>query len=432
MSTTFDSSGSRAVPGAVDGTPPGDASAPDRPALRAAGPPQLGVTAAGALAALGLGWLILERSGQTTALLFAIGLALGFVLFHSRFGFTSAWRQLVAVRQGKGLRAHMLMIAVAATLFAPILAGGVAWQGAPAEASLAPIGFGVVVGSFLFGIGMQLGGSCASGTLFAVGSGQTAIVITLLGFIGGSVVGALHFPWWTDDLPSHAPVSLADQPLGYLGAWLITMAVAGAVVALTYVIGRRRQVPPVDRAPVATGIARAVRGSWPLWVGALLLAGLNALTLWVSGGAWGVTFAFSLWGSKFLDALGVDVTSWTFWSDPANAAKYQAGFLAEKTSVMDIGIILGALIAAALAGSFVVHRRIPGRLALGAVVGGLMMGYGARIAFGCNIGAYFGGIASFSLHGWLWGVLALAGTFVGLALRPIFGLANPRPSDSVC
>lgn len=432
MSTTIDSSGSRAVPGAVDGTPPGDASAPDRPALKEAGPPQLGVAAAGSVAALALGWLVLERSGQVPAILFAIGLALGVVLFHSRFGFTSAWRQLAAVRQGKGLRAHMLMIAVAATLFAPILAGGVSWQGTPATASLAPIGFGVVVGSFLFGLGMQIGGSCASGTLFAVGSGQTAIVITLLGFIGGSVLGALHFPWWTDDLPSHAPVSLADQPMGYLGAWLITIAVAGAIVAMTYVLGRGRRVPPVDRAPVATGLSRAVRGSWPLWVGALLLAGLNALTLWVSGGAWGVTFAFSLWGSKLLDALGVDVTSWAFWSDPANAAKYQAGFLAEKTSVMDLGIILGALIASALAGSFVVHRKIPGRLALGAVVGGLLMGYGARIAFGCNIGAYFGGIASFSLHGWLWGVLALAGTFVGLALRPLFGLANPRPTDSVC
>jgi hypothetical protein len=46
------------------------------------------------------------------------------------------------------------------------------------------------------------------------------------------------------------------------------------------------------------------------------------------------------------------------------------------------------------------------------------MGYGARIAFGCNIGAYFGGIASFSLHGWLWGVMAIVGTFAGLALRP--------------
>jgi len=34
-----------------------------------------------------------------------------------------------------------------------------------------------------------------------------------------------------------------------------------------------------------------------------------------------------------------------------------------------------------------------------AVVGGLLLGYGARIAFGCNIGAYFTGIAFTSLHG---------------------------------
>jgi uncharacterized membrane protein YedE/YeeE len=402
------------------------------PPLREAKPPQLGVAAGGAAAAALLGWVIFEKSGQVPAVLYAIGLALGFVLFHSRFGFTSAWRQLVAVRQGKGLRAHMLMIAVAATLFAPILAGGVAWHGVPAAPTLAPIGFGLFVGSFLFGVGMQLGGSCASGTLFAVGSGQTAILITLAGFIAGATIGALHFPWWTNELPSRPPVSLADQPLGYLGAWLITIAIVGLIVGLTYVIGRRGQVPPLDRAPVASGVTRAVRGSWPLWVGALLLAGLNALTLWVSGGAWGVTFAFSLWGSKILDAIGVDVSSWGFWQDPINAAKYQAGFLAEKTSVMDLGIILGALVASALAGAFVVHRRIPGKLALGAVIGGLLMGYGARIAFGCNIGAYFGGIASFSLHGWLWGLLALAGTFAGLLLRPLFGLKNPKPSDAVC
>ena len=37
------------------------------------------------------------------------------------------------------------------------------------------------------------------------------------------------------------------------------------------------------------------------------------------------------------------------------------------------------------------------------------MGYGARLAFGCNIGALFSGIASGSLHGWLWMAAALAG-----------------------
>jgi uncharacterized membrane protein YedE/YeeE len=395
-------------------------------------PPQAGVVLGGLVAALVLGAIVFSRSGQVPTILFGLGLALGFVLFHSRFGFTSAWRQLVAVRQGKALRAHMLMLAVACTLFAPILATQASFGDVPAAPSLAPIGFGLFVGSFLFGVGMQLGGSCASGTLFAIGSGQSAILLTLTGFIVGSVVGALHFPFWTNDLPSHPPISLADAFGGYLGAWAVSLAVMGVIVGITYAIARRGNVPPVEQPPAARGAARAVRGSWPLWAGAVLLAGLNALTLWVSGGAWGVTFAFSMWGSKILDAVGVDVLSWPFWSDPANLAKYEAGVFGEKTSVMDLGIIVGALVASAAAGSWVVHRKIPVKLAAGAIVGGIMMGYGARIAFGCNIGAYFGGIASFSLHGWLWGVMAVAGTYVGLALRPLFGLTNPKPTDSVC
>ena len=402
------------------------------PPPAAAPPPQVNVVLAGAGIGLVLAGLIFARSGQTPGLLYLIGLSLGFVLFHSRFGFTSAWRQLVAVRQGKALRAHMLMLAVACTLFAPILATQTSFGDVPPAPTLAPIGFGLFVGSFLFGVGMQLGGSCASGTLFSIGSGQTAIVLTLAGFIVGSVVGALHFPWWTEEAPSHDPVSLTDIGGGYLGAWLISIAVMAAIVGVTYLLARRGTVPPVQEPPVARGATRTFRGSWPLWVGALLLAGLNALTLLVSGGAWGVTFAFAMWGSKILDAIGVDVLSWGFWQNPENLAKYQAGFLAEKTSVMDIGIIVGALIASAAAGSWALHRRIPLRLAIGAVVGGILMGYGARIAFGCNIGAYFGGIASFSLHGWLWGVTAIVGTVGGLALRPLFGLRNPRPTDSVC
>ena len=30
------------------------------------------------------------------------------------------------------------------------------------------------------------------------------------------------------------------------------------------------------------------------------------------------------------------------------------------------------------------------------------------------------------------GVFALGGTWIGLKLRPLFGLANPKPSDSIC
>ena len=55
------------------------------------------------------------------------------------------------------------------------------------------------------------------------------------------------------------------------------------------------------------------------------------------------------------------------------------------------------------------------------------MGYDARLAFGCNIGAFFSGVASFSLHGWLWIAFALLGTWAGVKLRPLFGLSGePR------
>jgi uncharacterized membrane protein YedE/YeeE len=53
------------------------------------------------------------------------------------------------------------------------------------------------------------------------------------------------------------------------------------------------------------------------------------------------------------------------------------------------------------------------------------MGYGARLAYGCNIGALLGGTMSGSLHGWVWLAAALAGMWLGVKLRPKFGLAVP-------
>jgi hypothetical protein len=66
--------------------------------------------------------------------------------------------------------------------------------------------------------------------------------------------------------------------------------------------------------------------------------------------------------------------------------------------------------------------RVPLKSLTAAVVGGLLLGYGARIAYGCNIGAYFSGIASSSVHGWAWFASAFAGNVIGTRLRPLFGL----------
>lgn len=386
----------------------------------------------GVVLAVALGAATAAVGGWRMFVLYLLGLAFGLVLFHARFGFTSAWRQLVSVGQGGGLRAHTLMLAVACVLFAPLLAGGVGLGTTP-EASVSPLGVSVLVGGFLFGVGMQIGGSCASGTLYNVGGGQTAIVCTLLGFVVGSVLGAWHFAFWTSTLPSAPSVSLATStPLGYLGAVLLSLAALGAIALVTVVVERRKQPPRVSRPASTAGMFRALRGSWPLWVGAIGLAVLNAVTLVVKGSPWGITSAFALWGSKLVRAAGVDVQDWPYWSTPDNAAALNGSVLAHATSVMDLGIILGALLAAAVGGAFVLHRRVPGKVVLGAIIGGVLMGYGARIAYGCNIGAYFAGIASFSLHGWLWAIVAIIGTYVGLKARPLIGLTVPKKTDSSC
>jgi uncharacterized protein len=418
-----DATASVAVRGALRPTPPAPV----------AGPVDVRTTGIGVLGSTVLAWYAYQRYGIARAGLFGLGLLLGVALFHARFGFVSAWRQLVAVGQGRGLQAHALMIATASVLFAPILARGEGFGGVATAGYVAPITLGLFVGAALFGVGMQLGGACASGTLYATGSGHVPVFVTLAGFVGGSVLGVGTVQWWRPGgafgVVFSEPVSFAAR-FGWGGGLALNLTLLGAIALIAELVRRRRNPPPIDPVPTASGAARIVRGSWPLWVGALVLAGLNALVLLTSGRPWGVTGAFRLWGSKLVAATGLaDPASWPGW---AGSNALSQSILLDNTSVTNLGIVLGALVASGLAGTFRLHRSTPRNVVAAHSVGGVLMGYGAAIAFGCNIGAYFSGIASFSLHGWLWGVAALGGTWIGLRLRPLFGLANPKPSDSVC
>ncbi len=412
---------------------PTRAPAPQAPALPPVSRAPLAIAAVVGVALLAWTW---TQHGTKPAVLLLLGMGLGAALFHSRFGFTSAWRQLVAVGNGTGLRAHTVLLGATATIFAVLIGSGVGLFGTIAAPSAGKIGIGLLVGSFVFAVGMQLGGACASGTLFAVGAGQTSIVLTLGGFVAGSTLAAWQAPLW-QDLPALDPVLFADWFGGTGWAWagslIVTVAALAAVWAVSRAVQARRTPPPVDVVPSArTAGARMVRGSWPLLVGALVLAVLGGLVLVVSGGAWGVTSAFALWGAKLVGVLGGHPETWAFYGPERQAASLAGPVLADKTSLTNIGIIVGAALASAASGAWRLHTRVPGNVAAGALLGGILMGVGARLAGGCNIGAYLAGIASGSLHGWIWGAVALLGTWAGIRLRPVFGLGVPKPTDSVC
>lgn len=393
--------------------------------------PQQFLISLGVVLAIIVDILAYNYGGAGFAVQLVLGLLLGLSLFHARFGFTSAFRRFLAVGNGEGIRAHMVMLAVSSTIFAIVLATGISFFGGQPQGYVFPVGTSVVVGSFLFGIGMQLGEGCASGTLYHVGGGKSENYFTIIGFVIGSVLGAWHFNFWVNEMPHFQAVSLATSTgLGYFGAWVVQILLFAIIYWITLVVEKKRQPPKMKTLPSTNGWKRIFRGSWPIMVAAVSLGVLNGLTLMVRQLPWGITSAFALWGSKIALAMGIPVDHWSYWSGTKAAALHQSIF-ADSTTIMNFGVILGAFLAATSGGLFFM-RKLPVKIILSAIIGGILMGYGARIAFGCNIGAYFSGISSFSLHGWVWLVFGLLGSYVALYIRPLFGLKNPKPDDHFC
>ncbi|HBG17267.1 MAG TPA: YeeE/YedE family protein [Firmicutes bacterium] len=159
-----------------------------------------------------------------------------------------------------------------------------------------------------------------------------------------------------------------------------------------------------------------VKDAWPYTLGAVLLALLN-ITLFISNGSpWGVTTPFLYWATWIYKAFGGQVENWVYFNNPAHLKAINLSFLTHGGSLMNIGIIFGAFIASLAASQFKIRKIKSIRQVIVAISGGLLMGYGTRIAFGCNIGAFFSGVASFSLHGWVYTIFIFVGAWIGSKL----------------
>ena len=358
------------------------------------------------------------------ALLFIIGVGLGATLLHAAFGFTGGWRQMIRERRSAGVRAQILLVILTSALFFPVL--GQFFPNINVQAALAPFGISVLVGAFIFGIGMQLGGGCGSGTLFTVGQGQLDMLITLAFFIIGATIGTAHLHWWLA-LPGLGTISLIEK-----FGWVPALMMQTTCLVILYIGSQRLEHERYGQVE-SLGLGqngvkftdRLLFGPWPLWWAVLGLGVFNLLTLVIGGHPWSVTFAFGLWGAKIWSALGGDVLAWPYWSSGYPRLALDQSVLADHISIMDLGVILGAALAAALAGKFAPVGTLNRTRLFTAVCGGLLLGYGARLAFGCNIGGLLAGIASGSLHGWLWLLAGFCGSLVGVQLRILLRIDTP-------
>ncbi len=347
--------------------------------------------------------LVVLDGRPASAALIVLGFALGVAFLKAEFSFTAAWRRFLVCGEAGGLLAALLLIAVAATVIVPVAALVPGFGGA-----IAPIGPSLVIGAFVFGIGMQFANGCGSGTLYTAGGGSGRMLIALALFIVGSVIGSLHLPAFLA-LGGIDPILASTYfgPWGGLAATLASIALAALMIA---------------------GVARARGASFrprpTLIVGAVAI-GLISIGVFLAGHhPWSVTFGFTVWGAKIAALLGFDFSHAEFWQWAGPKRALGESILSDTSSLTDLGMIFGAMAAAAAAKPFARGAWPPARSLIAAAIGGLLMGWGARIGFGCNIGAFVGGVASGSLHGWVWFAAALGGCAIGVRLRPAFGLSR--------
>lgn len=152
---------------------------------------------------------------------------------------------------------------------------------------------------------------------------------------------------------------------------------------------------------------------------AVIAAGV--LSTWyfgITGTFWAVTGEFTRWGGELLQLVGVNTETWGYY----RLIGLEGSPLTRIDGVMIIGMFGGCFAAALWANN--IKLRLPQHRIriIQALIGGAIAGFGARLAMGCNLAAFFTGIPQFSLHAWFFAVATAIGSWAGarFTLLPVF------------
>lgn len=405
-----------------------------------------------------LGWIILIAAVILGGTLLAsdmlffrllVGLGFGYTLARAFTGFAGSVNRAVRSGSAKLMRTMMFMFFITALLTTAFLlkAEDITTFGL----WINPINLGLLLGAMLFGFGMSFSSCCATGTMTDLVTGLPRALITLIFFGIGVFIG---FPiqkgssiaraaWLTSETGELFSKGVFFPDLfkwdgmgGYLGALLLTALLGSLVVFLTYAYEKKRKaanrytgVPSeIDQDKPeelnlseykllsATTYQRYFAKAWTLKQGAVILSILFTLLMGVTKAGWGASTPYGLWIGKVLMLFGVSAEDLaTFTKMPE--ASFTTPFFEHGVSVQNFGIIVGTLIFMLTAGLFSkffkAELKIHAAEALMFAVGGLTMGFGTRLANGCNVGALYTPIANFSLSGWIFFVFMVVGGVIG-------------------
>jgi uncharacterized membrane protein YedE/YeeE len=154
--------------------------------------------------------------------------------------------------------------------------------------------------------------------------------------------------------------------------------------------------------------ARIFGRPWSVIPSAIVVAALNVF-LFAFDRPWTASDGLRNWGDWLFQSIGL-----LHQPDLLSPLLYSG-------SLLNLGLLLGGSAAALLAREFGVRPAPPSELVKGAI-GGTLMGCGAVLSFGCNIGGFFSAVAALSLSG----VTMMAGLAIGAFVAARYVMPKPQ------
>lgn len=357
----------------------------------------------------------------------------GFILKYGPFGFTCSFRAIVTKADFSQMR-DMLIFLFVGTLFCSIIelfSGLYPLFQLPAKKryqdSASSVGISLVLGSFLFGMGMILGSGCASGTFVGMGGGFIKSYVVLLFFIIGATIFALNpfYNFW-----SKLPKTSASVQIHFSITLVILIALYGITLVIDYFkaknqyqkgpkkeeIDQVNTLIPSENEKMVNDDKKnntkveGIKIKWYSSIRAVIVSSSLGLVISIfylcTGKMIGVMGVFPIIGANILKLFGARPENWDYFKGgiPSNV-------LSLEIFDSDIFMALGAFIASSIKGNFGTDQCKGIGEYIKGIIGGLLMGIGARMAGGCNIGAMTSGITSSSIHGFIWMICAILGCF---------------------
>ena len=388
-----------------------------------------------------------------------MGIALGYTLSRAYTGFAGSVNRAYNGGSTRLMRAMTMMFFVSSLIVAGLLVFN---KNEAGEAIISyglwinPINLGLILGGLLFGFGMTFSSCCASGVMTDLVTDLPKAAITLVFFAMGVFVGMpiqntaswVSTSWFNSasfEKGVFFPDLFAGTALnGYLGAIILTGILCLIVIVVSYFYESYRKsmntyspIPsevrqysvkdntPKEKEKLTNHIFQKIFvDPWTLEAGALVITVLFGTMFVVTKGGWGASTPYGIWFGKVLNIFGVSGEALGAFTR-GNGEMFTAPFLANGVTVQNIGIVLGALIYMLTSGQMAQTAKkffsYPKWQYPLFVLGGFTMGFGTRLSNGCNVGALYSPIASFSLSGWVFfAVLVLGGILGNMVQRKIF------------